>query len=412
MTREFRHQASLLLNLVLVVLVVVLVLRKPVSTIAPNAAVNPAPTTNEAPVLVTQPKRESKAPNYSEIASSSDRRRWLVDQLRAAGVPNDVLARVVMSDLEDAWQKRFEQFRGNADGMAALQQEQERDEEAQMRAALGEEGFRQWDQGKMLKEANLGNIALTAGETNAVYDLKKKLQQRHWDLEQARLKGEMDDAQVNDAYNKAYADFNQQMKTLLGDDRYAKSQSTDEGTASANLRQDLAKANPSDSQFQDLLKAQQQWNDRRAVLDQQFQNDPGSADYATQVKALDDARDQEYQRVLGTNVFDALQKDQDGGYAKMKKYQSLWGLDDSKVDYVYDALKYYDKNVQDYQARAHALEAQGQNVDWDAVNRNLQQFTQQTQQALQNYLGQDTFGKMQRNAVFQFTPLPQHGSSP
>jgi hypothetical protein len=86
----------------------------------------------------------------------------------------------------------------------------------------------------------------------------------------------------------------------------------------------------------------------------------------------------------------------------MKKYENIWGLDDNKVDYAYGALKYYEKSVQDYQAQAHALEAQGQSVDWDAVNRNLQQFAEQTRQSLQNYLGQDSFNKMQRNGVFQF----------
>src|SRR6185436_17638267 len=111
------------------------------------------------------------------------------------------------------------------------------------------------------------------------------------------------------------------------------------------------------------------------------------------------ARDQEYQRALGTNVFDALQKDQDIGYSRMKKYENIWGLDDHKIDYVYGTLKYYEKSVQDYRARARALEAQGQSVDWDAVNKNLQQFTEQTQQALQNHVGQDSFDKMQRNGV-------------
>jgi hypothetical protein len=199
------------------------------------------------------------------------------------------------------------------------------------------------------------------------------------------------------------------MKSLLGDDRYAKSQGTDAGTAAANLRQDLAKLNPSDSQFQELLKAQQQWNDRRVELDKQFQDDPSSAAYLGQIKALDEARDQEYQRVLGTNVFDAFQKEQDGGYSRMKRFESNWGLDDHKIDYVYGTMKYYEKSVQDYQIRAKALEAQGQSVDWDEVNKNLQQFAKQTQQTLQAYLGQDRFDKMQRNGVFQFNPLSQRG---
>jgi len=413
MSRGFRHQASLVLNVVLAVTVVVLVLHK--SERAPLSSareVSPGKMTNETPVFTNQPK----LPQYTNIASASDRRRWLVDQLRAMGVPNNELARVVLSDLEEGWDKRFvetaEKSRGDADTMAALQLENDMGKDAEMRAALGEEGFKLWDQGNMLREANIGKIQLTDSETNALYDLKKKLQQRHLDLEQARLNGEMDDAEFNDENNKAYSEYNQQTKALLGDERYAKSLQLDDGTAATNLQQNLAKVNPSDSQFQELLKAQQQLNESRSELDKQFQDDPSSPDYAEQIKALDAARDQEYQRVLGTNAFDTLQKAQDDGYSKMKKYENTWGLDDNKIDYVYDSIKYYQKSVQDYQAQAKALEAQGQSVDWDAVNQNLQQFADQTQQALQNSLGQDSFNKMQRNGVFQFSPQELPGHSP
>ncbi len=119
------------------------------------------------------------------------------------------------------------------------------------------------------------------------------------------------------------------------------------------------------------MKAQQQLNERRSAVDKQFQDDPSSADYTAQLKALDDQRDQEYQRVLGTNAFATLQKQQDIDYSKMKKYEAIWGLDDSKVDYVYGAINYYEKSVQDYQAQAHTLEAQGQSVDWPTINKNF-----------------------------------------
>ena len=309
---------------------------------------------------------------------------------------------MVLAELDESWQRRFDETAGNPDAMVALHLEQEKDTEAQMRAALGDAGFKLWDQEHLLREANIGKVQLTTVESDAIYDFKKKLQQRQWDLEQARLDGKMDDAEIDDASDKAYSEFNQQMKVLLGDERYAKSQGVDDDTAAANLRQDLAKANPNDFQFQDLLMAQQRLNDRRSELDKQFQDNPSSPDYAAQIKALDDSRDQEYQRVLGTNVFDAFQKEQDIGYSKMKKYESIWGLDDTKVDYVYGAIKYYEKSVQDYQAQAKALESQGQSVDWDAAKKNLQQFAQQTQQSLQSFLGPDSFNKLQRIGVFQF----------
>src|SRR6185437_1283628 len=157
----------------------------------------------------------------------------------------------------------------------------------------------------------------------------------------------------------------------------------------------------------DLLKAQQQLDDRRSQLDKKFQDNPSSPDYAAQTRALDDARTQDYQRVLGTNVFDALQKSQDIGYSKMKKYENIWGLDDSKIDYVHGTIKYYEKSVQDYQAQAKALESQGQSVDWDAAKKTLQQFAQQTQQSLQTYLGADNYNKMESNGMFQFNQSPE-----
>jgi hypothetical protein len=414
MSSEFRYRASLALNVVLAVTVVVSVLRKSERSSAPSPSapeispgkeVSTGEIANETRVFTNLPK----VPRYTDIASASDRRRWIVGQLRAAGVPNKILARVVLSDLEEHWERRFEECPRDADSMAALQLEQDMSKDSEMRAALGEEGFKQWDQEYMLREAISGKVELTAAEADAVYGFKKKLQQRQFELEQARLKGETDDAEINDAYDLAYSEFSQQMKALLGDERYAKSQGFDEGTAAANLRQDLSKVNPSDSQFQELLKAQQQWNERRSELDKQFQDDPSSAAYVEQIRSLDEARDQEYRRVLGTNVFDTYQKEQDGRYTRMKKCEDIWGLDDNKIDYVYGTIKYYEKSVEDYQAQARALQAQGQSVDWDGVNKNLQEFAEQTQQALQHYLGEDSFNKLQRNGVFQFNPLPQRG---
>jgi hypothetical protein len=400
MSRTF--QVSLGLNVVLALTAVLLVLHKSQPVPAPSARETPEKIATEAPVYTAQ----SKPPQYTDIASPPDRRRWLVDQLRAAGVPNNVLARVVLSDLEEQWTKRFEEAgeKGHmdADAMSAMQLEHDRSEDADMRAALGEEGFRLWDQEKQLKEVNCGHLNFTASESDALYDLKKKLQQRQRDLVQAKLDGDMGEADANAASDKAYDEFNQQMKSLLGDERYAKSQGLDQGTAATNLMFDLARADPSDSQFQALLKAQQDFNQRRSEIDKKFQDDPSSPDYADQLRALDTAHDQEYQRVLGTNVFDTLQKSQDVGYTAMKKCETIWGLDDNKIDYVYGSLRYYEKSVEDYQSQARALQAQGQNVDWDAVKKNLQQFAQQTQQSLQSYLGQDSFDKMQRNGIFQF----------
>ena len=398
---NLRYRVSFALNIILAVSALALALHKPKS--APTAS-----TEAEATTISNEPHSIVRSqPRFMEGASPADQRRWLIDQLRAMGVPNKILARIVQADLDANWTKHAAELtlkcHGDPDTMAELQLNIDMSMDADMRAALGEEGFKQWDHENMLREANQGKTPMTASETDAAYGLWKKMQQRELELRQAGLQGQMDQADIADAHDKAYAEFSQQMKRLLGDERYAKSQQTDPDSNAASLRQDFAKAEPTDSQFQQLLQTQQQWNEQRAALDKQFQDNQSSTAYEDQIKALDAARDTEYQRVLGTNAFTALQMEQDPGYTKMKKYETIWGLDDSSIDSIYGTMKYYQKSVADYQSQARALEAQGQTVDWNTINKNLQQFTQQTQQALQNYLGTDRFSRLQQNGVIQFS---------
>ena len=316
------------------------------------------------------------------------------------GVPNDVLALVALVDFQAQWDDRLEACGGNRKKLAAVQLAMDLGKDSEMRTALREAGFKLWDQKNMLWEAMSTEVAVTPAETDSIYALKKKLQQRELELEQARVNGTMDDAEIDDAQEKAYSDYNQQLKSVLGDVRYAKSQQLDDAFAAGNLRYTLAKAdvNPGDSQFQQLFNADQQCNKSQLILD------PTSPEYAAKVKALRDVRDQEYRQVLGADTFDALQKAQDPGYTQMKKYETLWGLDDDKIDYVYNTMKIYEKAVQDCQAGLAALQAQGQPVDLNAADLKLKQLTDQTGQSIQTYLGDYSFNKLQRNRLFLFKP--------
>ncbi|SRR5579862_1774581 len=405
MSSEFCHRASLVLNVVLTATVAMLAVQKLGHAFVPSDEVSSVLATNGvAPGKVTSETRvftrEPQLLQYAEIASASDRRRWMIDRLRAMGVPNDALALVARVDFEVQWESRFKACQGDRDKLAAVQLEMDVNKDAEMRAALGEAGFKQWDQKSMLWEAMSAEVEVTASETDAIYALKKKLQQRRLELEQASVNGTMDGAEINNEQDKAYFEYNQQLKAVLGEDRYAKSQQLDGAFAAGNLRYTLTKAgvNPDDSQFQELFKAEQELNKSQLKLD------PSSENYAAQVKALGDARDQQYRQTLGAEAFDTLQKEQDPGYCQMKKYGTLWGLDDDKIDYVYNAMKKYEQGVQDYQTQANSLQAQGQKVDWDALNKSVQQLTDQTGQTLQSYLGQYSFNKLQRNRLFLFNP--------
>jgi hypothetical protein len=404
MKSESSRHASFVLNLILAFTIIVLIHHNlarasVVSTITADSETNNT-SSQETMDKPSIPVTKEKSSQYSDFASPTDRRRWMIDQLRAMGVPNDVLGLVAQVDFEVQWDSRFGECRGDMKRLSATQLQMDLSKDAEMRAALGDADFKQWDQGNMLWEAMSTKVDVTPAEADAIYNLKKTLEQQELALEQAKVEGTMDDADINDAESKAYSDYNQQMKAVLGDVRYAKSQQLDDAFAQGNLQYALAKegVNPSDAQFQQLYQAEQQWNKSLSALD------TSAPDYAAQYQALTAAHDQTYQQVLGSNVFNSYQEAQDPGYNQMKKYETLWGLDDDKVDYVYNTMKSYESSVRDYQSQISALQAQGQNTD--AMSQKLQQITDQTGQALENYLGQDSFNRLQRNHLFMFNQTP------
>jgi hypothetical protein len=80
-------------------------------------------------------------------------------------------------------------------------------------------------------------------------------------------------------------------------------------------------------------------------------------------------------------------------------------------------MKQYQKTVENYQTQLSVLQAQGQSADWVAVNNKLQQSAAQTQQSLQNYLGTDSFNKLQRNRLLRwaglgFQPMSKNSATP
>ncbi|HWA86571.1 MAG TPA: hypothetical protein VG710_10135 [Opitutus sp.] len=414
MSRGLRFQ--IILSGFLAATVVVLALHQSANRLpAPDSAVTgPGAYAGKAGAGLAAARATTSAksrtlPNYSGIGSASARRRSIIDQLRAMGVPNEVLALVALEDFESEWDGRFAACWGDPASMERVQLEKDLSQDAAMRAALGEKDFKQWDTKAMLWEAMSTPVDVTPGEAESIYALKKNLQQRQFALEQARIDGTMDRAQVLAAVQKSYADYNQELKAVLGEARYAKSQQLDDDFTAGNLRYELASVNPSDSQFQGLFKADKQWNTALAELD------PGSPNYLEQFKAANEAHDQAYAQILGQDAFRNLREQQDTGYIQMKKYENLWGLDDGKIDYVYDTMNQYRKAVGDYQLQVRALQSQGQDVDWSAVNTYLQKLTGQTQQALQNTVGQDSFSSLQRNSVLRWAGAgfrPTYGGAP
>jgi hypothetical protein len=169
-----------------------------------------------------------------------------------------------------------------------------------------------------------------------------------------------------------------------------------------NLRSQLASVHPTDEQVQQLLTIDKGARQARLELDHQFQDDLTSREYQERLSAMTEAENKEYERVLGADAYQAYQKSQDPTYGQLKKYETHWGLDDGKVDMVYNAMADYGRQVDEIKGQVHALQAGSQPVDWPATQQKLQQLADGVQQRLLDAVGQASFDALQRNRVLRF----------
>jgi len=370
-------------------------------TRATNNTTEPQTPTPIAKIIIPLPPQ----PPPPTHAKSTDINSWLPD-LRAAGVPNKILANVVIADFENRWdarernlQKQFDA--GDLDASAITRAEDERvaEREQTLRNALGEEGFREWDKENTLRDLNLDNLNLSAAETDSLYQLRKTLMQTQRDLQTASHEGKIDDADLSRKLSALQTQYDTQVHALLGDDRYAQMNVSPDPTT-ADLRRKTINLHPTDDELTALTAAQKQWNDQRAALDHQLESAQITPEqHDAQMQALDSARDQACQRALGANTFAQFERSQDPNYQAMKHFSTAWQLTDDDIDYLYSTLQYYKTSVASYQQQLQTLQNQGQPVDWTNVQKSISQFSGQIDQTLQNYLGDERFKKLEQNNI-------------
>jgi hypothetical protein len=331
-----------------------------------------------------------------------------VQALRNAGLSEKMIADVAAADFEHRWQKRAQDNRkkverGEIDenAVARFDLEHDAEQEKDLRAVLGNEGFRRWNQAKVLADFDRAGVEMTATESNEAYELRIKLDRKRLELDKVRQQGNVTDEELGEQSATMYAEYNKELLKLLGDDRYALAQNGGD-TGLSELRRTLRLMNSDGGQLAGMETAQQAWNSKRGKLDIQLQTGQVAAEeYEKQMKSLEAERDQEYQKVLGAEGFAEFQKTQDPRYQTLKRAGPGWGFTDNDINNLFASIQDYEENVRDYRERAQVIEAQGHAVDWSVVEKTLKEYSQQTEMALRANLG-DKFDKLKRSNVMPF----------
>jgi hypothetical protein len=367
---------------------------------SPDSRAPAAATVAPVPIMVSTPEQPA---TISKPSTTS----W-VEALRDAHISEKVIADVAAANFEDRWhalalenQKKFDRGEIDQATLSGFDLQHDEEREKQMRATLGDEGFRRWDQTRELADLERSGVQLSDDESSKLYDLRRNLARKQLELDKARLQGTLTDEDAASQSSALYTQYNQDILKFLGDDRYAQMQNGGD-TGVSGLARNLNGVNADDSQVSGMTIAQQQWNAQRNELDIQLQKGEVTAeDYQKQIAALDAQRDQEYQKVLGTNGFAVFQRNQNEQYQTLKRLGAVLGFTGNDVNNLYAMLQDYQTQVSDYRNRAQQLQADGQAIDWSAVDKALANYAQQTESALRTQLG-DKFDKLKRSNVMPF----------
>jgi hypothetical protein len=354
-----------------------------------------------APAPVSPPSEQPG--KISRLPATS----W-VEALRDAQISEKVIADVAAANFEDRWhalalenQKKFDRGEIDQATLSGFDLQHDGEREKALRAALGDEGFRRWDQTRELADLDRSGVQLSDDESGQLYEMRKNLARKQLELDKARLQGTLTDEEAASQSSALYSQYNQDLLKFLGDDRYEQMQNGGD-TGISKLKQNLDGIQMGDSQISGMNAAEQQWNSQRNQLDIQLQKGDVSADdYQKQMAALDAQRDQEYQKVLGTNGFAAFQRNQSPQYQTLKRLGPGLGFTGDDVNSLYTMFQDYQTEVSGYRERAQQLQAQGQAIDWPAVDKTLANYAQQTESALRTQLG-DKFDTLKRSNVMPF----------
>lgn len=326
-------------------------------------------------------------------------------RLRQAGVPGAIIAKIVVEKVAQKWTPLEAQFERqylndeiDARRLAELHDERASEEERELRAALGD-GYREWHREHLVQNMNLGGLAPAEGQKEPLYALETDWRKRLHELEVAKRNGQLDQDAFDAAFARGEGEYKDKLAAIIGRERvYGEPTENDPRTY---LRQEFSRLQLTDAQIAELASVQKTWSDLRGAMAKSLeQSKTMDVAYEGDLQAMDRARDEEYRRILGTEVFDGWQKARDDRYRALRRHAPALGLEPAQVEHVYATLRAYDVAAVTFEHQAQVRSHVGQPVDWAVVDDSLATHANQTEAALRAYLGNERFERMQEQQFF------------
>lgn len=372
---------------------------EPVTTAAQGVTLPAEPQPVAATTAPTSPGLPPPAPAGTDLNA---RKLALLEEM---GLPRAVLVEVVLQDFHRRWdersaalEKRYRPKPVPRREYLELWREREVEQSRELKALLGEDGYVAWDKQRTLASMNPGGIELSGDEAEQAYRLQKAFDEKHRELEIAMEEGIADPADAAALQELARQAFERDTEKLLGKERYDRMRGVTTPTADAAWK--FAALNPTAEQASAAALVEQNYRAQEAALTKRLgQNAGNPVALAAELRALNDARDNELRRLFGADNFDSLQRQNDPTFQTLQQYAVAWELHDHDVRSVYDSLQAFHGEAQRLRSAAALAEAAGQRVNWAEIDASIDAARQQTESGLQRLIGPDRLRRLRQNGL-------------
>lgn len=362
----------------------------------------PAPANGLAAAIPARPAPAPEAPAapVEAAARPTPAMDWK-ESLQQSRAPRHILIAAVQADFDAKWNQRDADLRQRytngeieIEDLALLNLDREIAFEATVRDALGENAFREWDRARKFADINTAALVLSSKEADKLHDIRTALTERLRALERSKLKKEIDPTTYEDRYELAQADYEQELKKLVGFQRF--NEARDSGIP-AYLRRELRGLGLSDAQFAQIQEIEGTYGDGTADL--QYSAQAGAIDAIKldqEQETLTQLRDSQLQQILRPQAYALYCKQQDPRYQTMTDFADRWQLSGQDVENVFQLLQAHETEI-----RRLKLAAYTAGLPAEETRMQVSGLQAQLDESLRKTLRTDQLEKLKRNGVIR-----------
>ena len=325
-------------------------------------------------------------------------------QLEEQGLPREVVADALVGDLHRRWdvrvaelERRYAPRRVPDREYVELARQRDAEQERELVAALGADGYLAWDKARTLRLHNAGNAPLSPAEADTVYRLQKDFDTHQKELQMAVEDGVADAADISALHAQAQASLDSELRQLLGTERFNQLRGLSDPLTEATRR--FGDLNPTAAQAQAVLQIDGDYCNREAALARQLQEKPGAVDPAAELRALAAAREENLRRIFGAEAYETTRRDNDSTYQRIAQFASAWDLRPAELAPVYETLRAFREEMDLSRSAAAMREAAGQRVNWRSIDASIERVRQQTETDLVQLLGDKRAWRLKENGL-------------